>query len=154
MTIIYLFIYLLQDGRSRIDYDCFGDVVVFDTTYRTNKYNLVYTPFVGINHHWNNLMFGCAFLLDETTTSFEWIFSIFLELMGNKPLKTIVTDQDQAMTNVIDKVMPNTYCCLCLWHISKNVVCHLGSLYANQAFQHRFNKCMQGCDSKEEFKEN
>ncbi|CAB4270388.1 unnamed protein product [Prunus armeniaca] len=26
-----------RDGRSRIDYDCFGDVVVFDTTYRTNR---------------------------------------------------------------------------------------------------------------------
>ncbi|CAL9014986.1 unnamed protein product [Prunus brigantina] len=26
-----------RDERSRIDYDCFGDVVVFDTTYRTNS---------------------------------------------------------------------------------------------------------------------
>ncbi|XP_028065625.1 protein FAR1-RELATED SEQUENCE 5-like [Camellia sinensis] len=58
------------DGRSRVDYDCFGDVVVFDTTYRTNKYNLICAPFVGVNHHWQNVMFGCAFLLDETTNSF------------------------------------------------------------------------------------
>ena len=26
-----------KDGRSRVNYDCFGDVVVFDTTYHTNK---------------------------------------------------------------------------------------------------------------------
>ena len=56
-----------RDGRSRIDYDMFGDVVIFDTTYRTNKYNLICAPFVGVNHHWQNVMFGCAFLLDETT---------------------------------------------------------------------------------------
>ena len=40
-----------RDGRSRVDYDCFRDVVVFDTTYRTNKYNLICAPFVGVNHH-------------------------------------------------------------------------------------------------------
>lgn len=33
-----------RDGRSRIDYDCFLDVVIFDTTYRTNCYNLVCAP--------------------------------------------------------------------------------------------------------------
>ncbi|XVF18469.1 hypothetical protein REPUB_Repub11eG0026700 [Reevesia pubescens] len=41
-----------RDGRSRIDYDCFGDVIVFDTTYRTNKYNLICAPFVGIVLSW------------------------------------------------------------------------------------------------------
>ncbi|KAG0469596.1 hypothetical protein HPP92_015650 [Vanilla planifolia] len=29
---------LWGDGRSRIDYDCYGDVVIFDTTRRINKY--------------------------------------------------------------------------------------------------------------------
>ncbi|MBA0843665.1 hypothetical protein Goarm_000833, partial [Gossypium armourianum] len=33
-------------GRSRIDYDCFRDVVVFYTTYRTNRYNLICASFV------------------------------------------------------------------------------------------------------------
>ena len=29
-----------RDGRSKLDYDSFRDVVIFDTTYQTNKYNL------------------------------------------------------------------------------------------------------------------
>ncbi|XP_050229295.2 protein FAR1-RELATED SEQUENCE 5-like [Mercurialis annua] len=45
-----------RDGRSKIDYDSFGDVVVFDTTYRTNRYELVCAPFVGMNHHWKNVI--------------------------------------------------------------------------------------------------
>lgn len=40
-----------RDGKSKVDYDCFGDVVIFDTTYRTNKYDMICAPFVGINHH-------------------------------------------------------------------------------------------------------
>ncbi|KAM3699648.1 hypothetical protein ACJW31_05G041700 [Castanea mollissima] len=67
-----------RDGRSRIDYDSFG-----------------------INHHWNNVLFGCAFLLDETTVSFTWLFETFIESMGNQQPKMIFTDQRQAMINAI-----------------------------------------------------
>jgi hypothetical protein len=56
----------LNYEAQHLNYDCFGDVLVFDTTYRTNKYNLICASFVGVNHHWQNVMFGCAFLLDET----------------------------------------------------------------------------------------
>ncbi|KAK8933789.1 putative protein FAR1-RELATED SEQUENCE 10 [Platanthera zijinensis] len=42
--------FLWIDGHSKIDYDCFGDVIVFDTTYRLNKYNLTCAPFIAVNH--------------------------------------------------------------------------------------------------------
>ncbi|XP_075096349.1 protein FAR1-RELATED SEQUENCE 5-like [Nicotiana tabacum] len=71
-----------RDGRSRIDYEIFGDVVSFDTTYRTNKYRMICAPFIGINHHWQNIIFGCAFLSDESAESFKWLFSTFLKSMG------------------------------------------------------------------------
>ena len=80
-----------RDGRSRVDYDCFGDVMVFDTTYCTDRYNLICAPFVGVSHHWQNVIFGCAFLLDETIASFKW-----LSIVNQSPI-TIFTDQDQAI---------------------------------------------------------
>ena len=33
-------IFFWRDDRSKLDYDSFGDVI-FGTTYRTNKYNLI-----------------------------------------------------------------------------------------------------------------
>ncbi|CAA0830217.1 Protein FAR1-RELATED SEQUENCE 5 [Striga hermonthica] len=39
------------DNRSRKAYKEFGDVVTFDTTYLTNKYDMPFAPFVGVNHH-------------------------------------------------------------------------------------------------------
>ncbi|WJX12924.1 hypothetical protein P8452_03374 [Trifolium repens] len=124
----------LRDGKSKVDCDCFGDVVIFDTTYRTNKYNLICAPFVGVNHHWQNAMFGCALLLDETAVSFTWLFKAFLESMGNQQPKTIFTDQDAAMAKAIEEVMPNTSHRLCLWHISKKVPSYLGPLNSNPQF--------------------
>ena len=109
-----------KDGRSRIDYNSFGNVICFDTTYRTNKYNMIRAPFVGVNHHWKNVLFGCAFLLDETTISFTWLFETFLESMENQKPKTIFTDQCQAMKNAKRVVFPYTCHRLCLWRISKH----------------------------------
>ncbi|XP_035548472.1 protein FAR1-RELATED SEQUENCE 4-like [Juglans regia] len=35
------------DARSRAAYECFGDVIIFDTTYLTNRYGMPFAPFVG-----------------------------------------------------------------------------------------------------------
>lgn len=47
--------------------------------------------------------------------------------------------------------MPNTCHQFCLWHIIKNAPSHLGALSSNYKFQSLFQKCMKGCNSKEEF---
>ncbi|KAF2914995.1 hypothetical protein DAI22_10g205800 [Oryza sativa Japonica Group] len=39
------------DSQSQLDYEAFSDVVIFDSTYRVNRYNLPFVPFVGANHH-------------------------------------------------------------------------------------------------------
>ncbi|XP_021741181.1 protein FAR1-RELATED SEQUENCE 5-like [Chenopodium quinoa] len=43
--------YFWRDSMMLEDYKAFGDVVVFDTTYRTNNYGLIYAPIVGANNH-------------------------------------------------------------------------------------------------------
>ncbi|VAI12931.1 unnamed protein product [Triticum turgidum subsp. durum] len=142
-----------RDGRSRVDYDCFGDVVVFDTSYRTNKYNMICAPFVGINHHMQNVMFGCAFMLDESLTSYEWLLKSFLESMGGCPPKTIFTDQNDTISKAIEVILPETCHCLCQWHIEKNLQAHLDTPNASGTFHSMFMKCMKDCESETEFEE-
>lgn len=141
-----------RDSLSKYDYDCFGDVLVFDTTYRTNIYNLICAPFVGVNHHWKNILFGCALLLDETAESFIWLFEVFLKSMGNKAPKTIFTDQDQAMAKAIRIMFPNTQHRLCTWHIGKNANQNIPDLYRNPGFKDKyFSTLMYRCRSEDEF---
>lgn len=47
-------------------------------------------------------MFGCALLSDETVASFNWLFKVFLESLGNKQPKTIFTYQDTAVAKAIE----------------------------------------------------
>ncbi|CAB4272290.1 unnamed protein product [Prunus armeniaca] len=85
------------DARSRLAYHYFGDVVTFDTTYRTNKYDMPFAPFTGVNHHLQSIQFGCALLQDETEVTFLWLFETWLEAMGGRHPVSIITDQDLAM---------------------------------------------------------
>ncbi|XP_074365206.1 uncharacterized protein LOC141706310 [Apium graveolens] len=84
-------------------YQSFGDVVIFDTTYKINAYEMSLGMFVGIDNHGRTILFGCALLRNETKNTFSWLMRTFVSLM-NKPPKSILTDQDPWMTQAIAEV--------------------------------------------------
>lgn len=65
--------YFWVDARSTIAYKNFGDVVLFDPTYWTNKYKMPFVPFIRVNNHYQSILFGCALLWDETEETFMWL---------------------------------------------------------------------------------
>ncbi|XP_021762983.1 protein FAR1-RELATED SEQUENCE 8-like [Chenopodium quinoa] len=71
------------DGRSRAAYEEFGDVVCFDATYLTNSYELPFVNFVGVNHHGQTILLGCALVSHEDCDTFRWIFEQWLLCMNN-----------------------------------------------------------------------
>ena len=72
-----------------IDYSHFGDVITFDTTYRTNRDARQLGVFLGLNHHRRTVVFGAALLYDETIKSCVRLFETFLEAISKKKLITI-----------------------------------------------------------------
>jgi len=52
---------LWTNGRSRMQCEHFGDVITFDTTYKTNLYEMPFGLFVGVNNHFPECTFwwGC-----------------------------------------------------------------------------------------------
>ncbi|XP_057510810.1 protein FAR1-RELATED SEQUENCE 5-like [Actinidia eriantha] len=117
------------DAKARMDYSYFGDVVCFDTTYGTNAYAKPFIPIVGVNNHLQTTLFGCALMLDETVTSFQWVLQTWMKVMKGFHPKLIFTDQDAAMAAAIANILPNTCHRFCLWHIFQNVKKHLSHLF-------------------------
>nr|BBF89878.1 transposon protein-like [Oryza sativa f. spontanea] len=117
---------LWVDARSRATYESFSDVVTFDTTYLTNKYHMPFAPFVGVNHHGESVLLGCALLSNEETETFVWLFRSWLSCMSNKAPNAIITDQCRAMQNAIMEVFPEARHRWCLWHIMKKIPEKLG----------------------------
>ncbi|KAI3454858.1 hypothetical protein Pfo_011521 [Paulownia fortunei] len=129
-----------RDGRCRIDYEAFGNVLLIDTTYKTNKYNLICAPFTGINHFIHNVMFGLSFMPHEIEATFQWLFNTFLKSMGGKQPKIIFTDQCQAIMNAIEIIFSDSH----------HRLCYLNN---NSRFKNMFHKCMELCEYEEEFED-
>ncbi|KAG6389105.1 hypothetical protein SASPL_150564 [Salvia splendens] len=75
-----------------------------------------------------------------------------LHLMGKRP-KTILTDQDQAMSAALASKWPSTYHRLCVWHIFQNAATHLSSVFSS--FKHTlaadFSRCIYDYEEESEF---
>lgn len=142
------------DSRSRTVYQYFGDLITFDTTYRTNKYEMPFAPFTRVNHHFQSIQFGCAILQDETETTFLWLFETWLEAMGGRHPLCIITDQDLAMKGAIAKVFPNIRYRLCIWHIMKRFGEKLSHVYFKKSnFKIGMKKCIWSTYKIEDFEE-
>ncbi|KAK4595456.1 hypothetical protein RGQ29_013782 [Quercus rubra] len=96
------------DSQSRLDYACFGDVVAFDTTYKTNT-----------------IVFGFGLLVDETVDIYTWVLQNMLVAMNNKTPISIVTNGDKAMSKAIKTVFPKSRHRLCVWHLERNAFANL-----------------------------
>ncbi|XP_076937271.1 protein FAR1-RELATED SEQUENCE 6-like [Bidens hawaiensis] len=68
------------DEISKKNYFAFGDIILFDATFKTNKYNMVIVPYTSIDNHCRNVTVGDALLSYESIESYSWLlkdFSLF-----------------------------------------------------------------------------
>ncbi|KAJ4730655.1 Protein FAR1-RELATED SEQUENCE 5 [Rhynchospora pubera] len=96
------------DAKMCIDYEQFGDVVMFDTS---NCMDLQLRPlcvFYGVNHFREIVIFGAGLLYDMRFESFKWLFETFLRTHNLKEPSTLFTDLDPVMERAIAEAMPET----------------------------------------------
>ncbi|KAK1562435.1 hypothetical protein Q3G72_011851 [Acer saccharum] len=103
------------DAKGRHDYSNFYDVVFFDTFYVKNKYKIPCVPIIGVNHHFQFILLGCALIGDENASSFVWLMRTWLKAVSGQAPKVIITDQDKILNEAVADVFPNTRHCFCLW---------------------------------------
>ncbi|XP_044980079.1 protein FAR1-RELATED SEQUENCE 9-like [Hordeum vulgare subsp. vulgare] len=120
------------DARSKVDYEIFGDFISFDTTYSTNRHNMPFTPIIGMNSHGRIIVFGCALLQDQKAETFKWMFQTFLDVMGGKLPRIVITDQDEGMATAISEVMPQVRHRFCKFSVMRKTQEILGAFMATR----------------------
>ena len=141
------------DARSRVAYESFHDVITFGTTYLTNKYDMSFAPFIGINHHGESIILGYGLLSGEDTNLFVWVFRQWLQRMCGIAPKAIITDQGQAMRWAIEIVFSETVHRWCIWHITMKLLLKLAGLEAYQDIKYCLLKAVHHLMTVEEFEE-
>ncbi|XP_059644168.1 protein FAR1-RELATED SEQUENCE 5-like [Cornus florida] len=141
------------DTRSRIAYNCFSDVVAFDTTYQVNQYKMPFAPFTGVNHHKQSVLFGCALLADESESTFIWLFTTWLEAMSGLQPGLIITDYDAAISKAAQRVFSESSHCYCKCHIMSKMAKEMGHTYSAlpKTFQMELDKCINKSETPEDF---
>ncbi|GKB63655.1 C2 calcium-dependent membrane-targeting protein [Tanacetum coccineum] len=96
------------DEVDKCNYKEFGDIISFDATFRTNKYDMVFVPFTGIDNHRKCVIVGSRLFLREDTEAYTWLLTSFVTAHEKQPTM-IVTDQDGAMNLAIEKICKEIY---------------------------------------------
>nr|GEU63307.1 hypothetical protein [Tanacetum cinerariifolium] len=89
------------DEVAKCNYKEFGDIVSFDATFNSNKYNMKFVPFIGIDNHEKCVTLGSGMLLHEDTKSYTWLLNAYMTAFSHEPTM-IVTDQDGAIKRAIE----------------------------------------------------
>ena len=90
--------------EQRINYYRFYDVVIFNNTYKTNRFGMPFGIFTGINNYGQSVCFARVIMSDETAESFIWTFTNFLKIVNNTLPKVFLTDEDQAIIKAVDLI--------------------------------------------------
>ncbi|KDP37055.1 hypothetical protein JCGZ_06111 [Jatropha curcas] len=139
------------DSRSRAAYAYFGDVVIFDTTCLSNKYEIPLFTFVGVNHHGQPIPLGYGLLADETFETYIWLFRAWLTCVLGRPPQTVITDHCKVMQSAIAEVFPRAHHRLCLSRVAQRISQSLGELQDYETFQMVFNTTVYNTLKVDEF---
>jgi len=123
------------DVDSRLGYLFHGDVVVFDTTYRTNNYGMPFVPFVGLTHHHTPAFFGCGIITDQSLDSYVWLLCAFLLSVAQKRPKSVITDGGDAVVAAVKIVFPDSNHRICSWHVEQAIEEHLHGASTRNEFR-------------------
>ncbi|KAL0301733.1 UNVERIFIED_CONTAM: protein FAR-RED IMPAIRED RESPONSE 1, partial [Sesamum radiatum] len=140
------------DAKTRKDYISFNDAVFFDTSYIKISEKMPIALFLGVNHHFQPMLLGCALLADETKPTFVWLMKTWLRAMGGQAPTVIITDPDKQLKSAVEEVFPYSRHCYALWHILERIhetLAHV--LKQHENFMKKFNKCIFKSLTDEEF---
>ncbi|XP_074358106.1 protein FAR1-RELATED SEQUENCE 5-like [Apium graveolens] len=120
------------DAIGRRNFELYGDAILFDATFDTNKYNMIFAPFTGVDKHDKCVTFVACLLSHESIGDYTWAFSNLKKVMGRNAV-VIVTDQCPAMKVAIRNAFSAENGLfaikhrLCMWHIMQKFPIKLGN---------------------------
>ena len=109
---------LFQDKHMREIYQAYPEVLICDSTYKTNKYGMPLFVLICVDGNNDIQIAGVFFTASESAASLSAILKTFKE--GNKAWSNtcvVITDKDLTERKVFKELFPQAKLQLCLWHV-------------------------------------
>lgn len=84
----------------------FIDIVIIDSTYKRNRFNLPLVNVIGVNNYGHSIMLAFGLLSEETTESYTWFFSKLKRAWENRQPQNFIIDGCVAMKQGIYFINP------------------------------------------------
>ncbi|KAJ3671561.1 hypothetical protein LUZ60_007640 [Juncus effusus] len=140
------------DSRARVVGLNFADSVRFDLSCKRSKKAVPFAALTGLNHHRELVIFGCAFMTDETEESFTWLFDTWRTLIGPHKPASITTCFDESIESAISRVFPNSRHRFCKKDIFNKCKENLSNLYTSDpGFKPELKRVVNGSETPDEF---
>lgn len=118
----------------------FPEVVILDSTYKTNVCKMPLVNVVGVsnlgseykNSSLRTFSIAIAAISDEKRPTYEWVIKTLLDTIwggSTSAPKLFVSDDDPSLGLALEKYAPDTPHILCAWHIEKNFMAKLGKMF-------------------------
>ncbi|XP_074277928.1 protein FAR1-RELATED SEQUENCE 5-like [Silene latifolia] len=130
---------IVRDIKTYIDPICiknymlFGEVLSADATYGTNKYDMVFVPFTGVDHHKRCITFGAGLIGDEYLYDLreQWIPAYFKDVSMSGLMR--VTSRSESENSFFDRFLTPHLTLVEFW------VCYESALEAQRHKQSKLN---------------
>lgn len=106
-------------------YKLYHDVIVNDTTMKTNRLGMRLNCTVIVDANFKTRLVANALIANETEKDYHWILDQLKKATEGLEPKVIMVDEDASMDAVLPEVFPNTHIVNCIWHIHENIRRHL-----------------------------
>lgn len=110
----------------RKNYEKFSDIVLIDSTYKTNFYSVPLVILSGVDHNYQNILFAIGLINNETAETYSWIMDQFCQIHNNRKPDLMISDSEAAIISAIENRLQGTPHRLCSWHIVRNLRRYFG----------------------------
>ncbi|CAG8737728.1 5533_t:CDS:2 [Rhizophagus irregularis] len=132
-------------------WSCFHDVVLLDTTAKTNRYFMILYIVILIDNHNRSRLAATAIVSDEIKETFSWLFSSISKATNRLIPKLLYTDADPAMVAAASSTWTTIKHHFCLFHIRKNLEKHFLGKYGEEKWKEFFTVFCHARNSRVEF---
>ena len=129
-------------------------VILLDSTYKTNRYQMPMLHGVGITATYQTFSAFVAFMRAEREDNYRWALSCFRSLLEANDIRpeVMVTDREMALMNAIKAEFPHVKNLLCIWHINHNIAAKYKASFSGEQWNNwikRWNSILHMATCKE-----